>query len=88
MKGYVKGIDWINAESMRYWSFPASTSEEKRKQETHNMVFSCDYLGAMKVDGYYERLIKDEDGNCFMVARSKNVKGEAVNKIEWVPHLQ
>lgn len=88
MKGYVQGIDWINAEPMKYWSFPASTSIEKRKQETHNMIFSGDYLGAMKVDGYYERLIKDEDGNCFMVARSKNVKGEAVNKIDWVPQLK
>ena len=88
MKGYVNGIDWINAEAMKYWSFSASTPIEKRKQETHNMVFSGDYIGALKVDGYYERLIKDEDGNCFMVARSKNVSGEAVNKIEWVPQLQ
>ena len=87
MKGYVKGIDWINAEAMKYWSFPASTSQEKRKQETHNMIFSGEYLGAMKVDGYYERLIKDEDGNCFMVARSKNVHGEATEKIEWVPQI-
>lgn len=88
MKGYVNGIDWVNAESMRYWSFTAATPAEKRRQEAHNMVFSGDYIGALKVDGYYERLIKDEDGNCFMVARSKNVKGEAVNKIEWVPQLQ
>ena len=87
MKGYVKGIDWINAEAMKYWSFPASTSQEKRKQETYNMIFSNDYIGAMKVDGYYERLIKDEDGNCFMVARSKNVRGEATEKIEWVPQI-
>lgn len=87
MKGYVNGIDWINAESMRYWSFPASTPVEKRKQETHNMIFSGDYYGARKVDGYYERLIKDEDGNCFMVARSKNVKGEATEKLAWVPQI-
>ena len=88
MKGYVNGIDWVNAEAMKYWSFTAATPAEKRRQEAHNMIFSGDYIGAMKVDGYYERLIKDEDGNCFMVARSKNVKGEAVNKIEWVPQLQ
>ena len=54
MKGYVAGIDWINAESMRYWSFPANTSEERRRADTKNMVFSGDYLGAIKVDGYYE----------------------------------
>lgn len=87
MKGYVKDIDWINAEAMKYWSFPASTAPEKRKQETHNMIFSGEYLGAMKVDGYYERLIKDEDGNCFMVARSKNVHGEATEKLAWVPQI-
>ena len=88
MEGYVNGIDWVNAEAMKYWSFPASVPIEKRKQETYNMIFSGEYIGAMKVDGYYERLIKDEDGNCFMVARSKNVKGEAVNKIDWVPQLK
>ena len=87
MKGYVCGIDWINVEAMKYWSFTAATSLEKRRAETRNMVFSGDYIGALKVDGYYERLIKDEDGNCFMVARSKNVHGEAVEKLAWVPHI-
>lgn len=87
MKGYVAGIDWINAEAMKYWSFTAATPAEKRHQEAHNMVFSGDYIGALKVDGYYERLIKDEDGNCFMVARSKNVKGEATEKLAWVPQI-
>ena len=87
MKGYICKIDWINAEAMKYWSFPASTPEEKKKQDTKNMIFSGDYLGALKVDGYYERLIKDEDGNCFMVARSKNVHGEATEKLAWVPQI-
>ena len=87
MKGYVCGIDWINVEAMKYWSFTATTPLEKRRVETRNMVFSGDYIGARKVDGYYERLIKDEDGNCFMVARSKNVHGEAVEKLAWVPQI-
>ena len=87
MRGYVNNIDWINAESMKYWSYSAATPIEKRKQETYNMIFSGDYYGARKVDGYYERLIKDEDGNCFMVARSKNVKGEATEKFAWVPQI-
>ena len=87
MKGYVAGINWVNAEAMKYWSFPSSTSQEKRKADTHNMIFSGECLGAMKVDGYYERLIKDEDGNCFMVAPSKNVKGEATDKLACVPQI-
>lgn len=87
MRGFVDGIDWVNAEAMKYWSIPASYSEEKRKTEVRNAVFGGQYLGALKVDGFYQRLIKDEDGNCFMVARSKDVKGEAVDKYEWVPQL-
>ena len=87
MKGYVCGIDWVNAESMRYWSHPSSISAERRKQEIKNAIFSGEVLGARKCDGYYERLIKDEDGNCFMVARSKNVHGEATEKLAWVPQI-
>ena len=87
MKGYVNGIDWINAEAMKYWTHPASAPVEKRKQEIQNAIFSGSYLGARKVDGYYERLVKDEDGNCFMIARSKNVHGEAVDKLAWVPQI-
>ena len=88
MRGYIGGVDWVNAESMRYWSIPASYSKEKRKNEIVNAIFSGDYYGALKVDGYYQRLIKDEDGECLMIARSKNVQGEAVNKIDWVPQLK
>ena len=87
MKGYVNGIDWINAEAMKYWSHTSATPAEKRKNEIRNAVFSGEYIGALKVDGYYERLIKDEDGNCFMVARSKNVHGEATEKLAWVPQI-
>ena len=87
MKGYVNGIDWINAEAMKYWSHTSATPAEKRKQEIKNAIFSGDFVGARKIDGYYERLIKDEDGNCFMVARSKNVHGEATEKLAWVPQI-
>lgn len=87
MKGYINNVDWINIEPMKYWSFTNSTPQEKRKEIVKNAIFSLDYIGALKIDGYYQRLIKDEDGNCFMIARSKNVNGDPVNKIEWVPHL-
>lgn len=87
MKNFVDGIDWVNAEAMKYWAAPASYSAEKKRTEVSNAVFGGRYLGALKVDGYYQRLVKDEDGNCFMIARSKNVKKEAVDKYEWVPQL-
>lgn len=87
MKGYINNIDFINCEAMKYWSFPKNYKKDV-KQEVYNLIMSGDYWGSLKVDGYYERLIKDEDGECFMIARSTNVNGEAVNKIDWVPQLK
>jgi hypothetical protein len=86
MNGYIGDIDWINANAMLYWSYPSSYKKDS-KEEIKNYIYSGDYYGALKVDGYYQRLVKDEEGNCFMIARNKNVKGEAVNKYEWVPQL-
>lgn len=87
MKGFIKDIDWLNATAMKYWAPPASYSLEKKKTEVNNAIFSGDYVGALKVDGYYQRLLKDEDGNCFMIARNLDVNGNPINKIEWIPHL-
>lgn len=88
MRGYVSGVNWLEIEPMKYWSFPASTSDAVKKQTVHNAIFSGEYIGSLKVDGYYQRAIKDEDGNCFMIARSRNVKGEIVDKIDWAPQLK
>ena len=77
---------YVNCEAMKYWSFP-KTYKKDSKVETKNLIFGGKYWGALKRDGYYQRFVKDEEGNMFMIARSKNVKGEAVNKIEWMPHL-
>ena len=85
--GFVDGIDWVNAEAMKYWSYPSGYKKDSRA-EIRNYIFSGNYYGALKVDGYYQRLVKDEDGNCFMIARNKDVNGKAINKIEWVPQLQ
>lgn len=87
MYGYINGIDWLNCEAMKYWSY-ASGKKEQGKKETRDLIFSGNYVGALKVDGYYERLLKDEDGNCFMIARSKDVNGNPVNKLDWVPQFQ
>ena len=54
MLGYAGGRDWINAPAMKYWAFPASYSQEQRKNELNNLIYSGDYIGARKVDGYYE----------------------------------
>lgn len=87
MTGFINGIDWVNIEPMRYWSFTASTPDSVKQETVKSAIFSGDYMGALKVDGYYQRIIKDDDGNIFMIARSRNVKGEVVDKHEWVPQL-
>ena len=86
MSGLISGFNGCEVEAMKYWTFASSYKGDK-KAETKNMIFSGDYLAALKVDGYYQRIVKDDEGNCFMIARNRNVKGEIVNKIEWVPHL-
>lgn len=88
MKGYIDSTDWFNIEPMKYWSFTSSTPVEQRKTIVKNAIFSNEYIGSLKIDGYYQRILKDSEGNCFMIARSRNVNGEVINKIDWVPQLR
>lgn len=87
MKGYIDGKDFVEMEPMKYWSVPASQAASQQ-EIIKNAIYSGDYMAALKVDGYYQRIVKDEDGECFMIARSKNVKKEVVNKIEWLPQIK
>lgn len=86
MKGDINGFNWINVEPMKYWSFAASYKGD-RKRDVMNFIFSGDYIGALKVDGFYQRLVKDDNGEIAMISRSKSVSGEYIDKHEWVPHL-
>lgn len=86
MKGYIDGVDFIHLEAERYWTFP-STYKGNKKEEMLHMIRDGQYVGSEKKDGIYERFVKDEDGNCFLIARNENVKGEMTNKIDHVPQL-
>lgn len=86
MQGYINGIDWLNATPMKYWSYPTA-QREKGKTETRELIFTGNYIGALKRDGYYERILKDEDGNCFMIARDRNASGGITDKLAWVPQF-
>lgn len=87
MKGIIDGIDFFNMEAMKYYSVPNTWSEEKKKDNAINKIFSGDWWGAQKRDGIFMMLLCDEDDNVLFRPRSKNVKGEFVNKTEWVPQL-
>jgi hypothetical protein len=87
MKGYINGINFVeDFEAMKYWSFPSSYSKEKKQTELNNILYSGDYMASEKKDGYMERVVKDEDGNIFMISRNAGVNG-IIDKSEWVPHL-
>ena len=63
MYGVIDGYDFGEMEVMRYWAPPASWNEEKKRDNARTRIFSGDFLGAEKKDGYFAKLIKDEDGN-------------------------
>lgn len=87
MYGVIDGYDFGEMECQRYWAPPASWSEEKKKDNARTRIFSGDFLGAEKKDGYFAKLIKDEDGNIILYSRSRGVNGKFADKHEWVPQL-
>ena len=82
----INGIDFENLESEKYWSWPSSFKGDP-KEETRNLIFSENYLGARKMDGAYYRFIKDMDGNMRLQGRSRSVNGTYLDKLDHVPHL-
>ena len=87
MKNYIDGINFHELIPQKYWTPPASWTEERKKQEVHTAIFSGEYIGARKVDGAFYKFVKDEDGNMELLGRSKSVNGDYLDKIEWVPQL-
>lgn len=88
MMGYIDGYNFKEMEPMKYFAPPASWSDEKKRESAHAKIFSGEWLGSQKFDGYFAKLVKDEDGNVGLYSRSRNVNGEFPEKHEWVPHLQ
>ena len=87
MYGVLDGYDFGEMEAQKYYAPPASWSEQKKKDHAHNCIFSGDYYGSQKFDGYFAKLIKDEDGNIILYSRSRGVNGKFADKHEWVPQL-
>ncbi len=87
MYGYIDGYDFGEMEPMRYWAPPSTWSDEKKRDNARAKILSGDYFGSEKKDGYFAKLIKDEDGNIILYSRSRGVNGKFADKHEWVPHL-
>ena len=87
MKYFIDGINFWELETQKYYAPPKSWSPEKIKTTTESRIFSNDWLGSLKRDGAFYKFIKDEDGNMFLIGRSKSKSGDYLDKIDWVPHL-
>lgn len=87
MNCIIENIDFYNLEAMRYYSPPNTWSIEKRKDNAISKIFSSEWWGARKVDGCFAMCGKNLDGEIFLRPRAKNVKGEYVNKVDWVPQF-
>ena len=88
MKGFINGYNFADLEVQKYFAPPASWSDEKKKCETRNRIFSGDWYGARKVDGALYVFLKDEDGNITLRGRSKSVNGEYLDKWDHLPQLE
>ena len=88
MYGYIDNVNFGELEPMRYYAPPSTWSDEKKRETARMKIYSGDFLGAEKKDGYFAQLIKDEDGNIILYSRSRGVNGQFSDKHEWVPHLK
>lgn len=77
--------NFYELEIEKYWS---GTKKENIRELAKTFVFSGDFIGARKIDGFFMMLCKNDDGTIWMRGRSKSVSGEYLNKIDWVPHIK
>ena len=87
MYGFIDGYDFGEMEIQKYYAPPSTWSDEKKRENARMKIYSGDWYGATKYDGYFAQLIKDEDGNIILYSRSRGVNGKFADKHEWVPHL-
>lgn len=87
MNCIIDNVDFFNLEAMKYFAPPANWSEEKKKENAMNKIFSGEWWGSMKKDGVFVMVGRTPHGEIFLRPRARNVKKEFVNKVDWVPHL-
>ena len=87
MYGVIDGYDFGEMECQRYYAPPSTWSDEKKRENARMKIYSGEWFGSEKKDGYFAKLIKDEDGNIILYSRSRGVNGKFADKHEWVPYL-
>lgn len=81
----INNINILNLKPERYWSCPNS---QNPRQLFTKLIYSGLYAGSEKKDGYWQRFIKDENGNmCWHGRTVSTVTKTYTNKYGHCPHL-
>ena len=86
MEIIIDGFDFMNMVPQKYYAFTAAFKGDK-KAKAKELVMSNRYLGARKMDGSWNMIIKDMNGNFHVRSRTESVNGGYQDKAEWVPHI-
>lgn len=86
MEILIDGFDFWNMNPQKYYSFTSAFKGDK-KAKAKELVMSGKYLGSRKMDGAWNMIIKDMDGNLHMRSRTESVNGGYQDKAEWIPHI-
>lgn len=82
----INGIDFSTLEIEKYWDFPKSYKGNKR-EFVKDCIFSEDYIGSLKKDGEFHRIIK-ENGEVLVQSRGISVvTGTYGDKTQHIPHI-
>lgn len=88
MNIYIDNTDvWDGFDAMKYWVHPKTYDARKKKEECKNYILSGAYWGSRKMDGAWNMIIRDMDGNYHMRSRTAGVDGSFTDKAEWVPQI-
>lgn len=86
MEILINGFDFWNMAAQKYYSFTSAFKGDK-KAKAKELCLSEKYYGSRKMDGAWNMIIKDMDGNFHMRSRTESVNGGYVDKAEWVPQI-
>lgn len=83
----IDNYDFWNMEAMKYWTQPKTKSASEKRKEVKNLILSGSFYGSVKVDGAWQMIIKDMDGNYHARSRTESVNGGYADKADWLPQI-
>lgn len=86
MEIIIDGFDFWNFTPQKYYSFTSAFKGDK-KAKAKELVMSDKYFGSRKMDGAWNAIIRDMEGNFHMRSRTESVNGGYLDKAEWVPQI-